>query len=99
MSCYISSNNERMYVAIESTYGTIPTVTIQNRIPTLKLTAKQVPEQTTRSDKTGTRTFVGIPNTIRETTSFQLSTLMTEWTSQPSQPSHGPLFQAAMGGT
>ena len=60
MSCYISSNNDRIYVALESAYGTVPAVTIQNRIPALKLTAKQVPEQTTRSDKTGTRTFVGI---------------------------------------
>ncbi|MGD1092839.1 MAG: hypothetical protein ABSB35_12725 [Bryobacteraceae bacterium] len=99
MSCYISSNNERIYVALESAYGTVPTVTIQNRIPLLKLTIKQVPEQTTRADKTGTRTFVGLPNTIRKTTSFQLTTLMTEWTSQPNPPSHGPLFQAAMGGT
>jgi hypothetical protein len=95
MSCYISSNNERIYVALESTYGTVPTATIQNRVPLLKLTAKQA----TRSDKTGTRTFVGLPNTIRNTTTFQLTTLMTEWTTQPSPPSHGPLFQAAMGGT
>ena len=66
MSCYISSNNERIYVALESTYGMVPAITIQNRIPLVKLTAKQVPEQTSRSDKTGTRTFVGLPNTIRE---------------------------------
>jgi hypothetical protein len=99
MSCYISSNNERVYVALESAYGTVPVITSANRIPLLKLTAKQVLEQTTRKDKTGSRTFVGLPNTIRKTTSFEIDTLMTEWTDQSVAPAHGPLFQAAMGGT
>ena len=71
MSCYISSNNERVYVALESAYGTVPAITGANRIPLVKLTAKQVPEQTARKDKTGSRTFVGLPNTIRKTTSFR----------------------------
>jgi hypothetical protein len=99
MACYISSNNNRVYVALESAYGTVPAVTGANRIPLVKLTAKQVPETTTRRDKTGTRTFVGLPSSIRKKTSFELNTFMTEWTDQTAQPSHGPLFQAAMGGT
>ena len=57
MSCYISSNNERVYVALESAYGIVPAITSANRIPLLKLTAKQVPEQTSRKDKTGTPDF------------------------------------------
>jgi hypothetical protein len=99
MSCYISSNNERIYVALESTYGDVPTIAASNRIPLVKLTAKQVPEQTSRSDKTGSRTFVGLPNTIRKRTNYSLSTLMTEWSDQTAAPSEGPLFQAALGGT
>ena len=99
MSCYISSNNNRFYAALESTFGVVPAITGQNRIPGVKLTAKQVPEQTTRRDKTGSRTFAGLPNTIRQITSFQLNTFMTEWTTQTAQPTHGPLFQAAMGAT
>ncbi len=99
MSCYISSNNERIYVALESTYGDVPTITALNRIPLVKLTAKQVPEQTSRSDKTGSRTFAGLPNTIRKLTNYSLSTLMTEWPDQTTAPSEGPLFQAALGGT
>ena len=99
MSCYISSNNNRAYVGLESAYGTVPAVTGANRIPLVKLTAKQVPETTSRRDKTGTRTFVGLPSSIRKKTSFALNTFMTEWTDQTAQPSHGPLFQAAMGGT
>jgi hypothetical protein len=95
--CYISSNNNRVYVGLETSYGTVPVVTTQNRIPLVKLTAKQVPEQTSRRDKTGSRTFVGLPNQIRKKTNFQLNTFMTEWTDQTQPPSHSPLFQAAMG--
>src|SRR5215471_1214371 len=97
MSCYISSNNNRVYVALETSYGVVPAVAARNRIPTVKLATRQVPELTNRRDKTGSRTFVGLPNRIRRKTSFQLNTFMTEWTDQTQQPSHGPLFQAAMG--
>jgi hypothetical protein len=99
MSCYISSNNNRLYTALESTYGMVPGITTANRIPAVKLTAKQVPEQTSRKDKTGSRTFVGLPNTIRKITSFQVNTFLTEWTDQTMPPNYGPLFQAALGGT
>ena len=54
---------------------------------------------TGRRDKTGSRTFAGLPNTIRRDTSFQLSTFMTEWTNQTAAPTQGPLFQAALGAT
>lgn len=97
MGCYVSSNNERVYVAAEIAYGQVPTVTAANRIPLLNLGAKQVPVATGRKDKTGSRTFPGIPNTIRKTTTFQLNTLMTEWVNQTAPPSEDPLFQAALG--
>jgi len=97
MGCYVSSNNERDYVALESSYGQVPTVTAANRIPLIKLGARQIPVVTGRRDKTGSRTFVGLPNTIRKTTSFQLNTFMTEWTNQTAAPTQGPLFQAALG--
>jgi hypothetical protein len=95
--CYISSNNNRVYVSLETAYGTVPAVTTQNRIPLVKLAAKQVPEQTGRRDKTGSRTFVGLPNRIRKKTNFQLNTFMTEWADQSQPPRHSPLFQAALG--
>lgn len=99
MSCYISSNNNRVYVALESAYGQAAGITGANRIPLVKLTARQVPEQTSRRDKTGSRTFAGLPNRIRRRTNFQLNTFMTQWTDQALPPTHGPLFQAAMGGS
>src|SRR5580698_7050459 len=99
MSCYISSNNERIYCALESAYGVIPGIVGADRIPALKMKAKQVPEQTSRKDKTGTRTFVGMPNQVRETTTFEVDTLLTEWSNTSAAPAYGPLFQCAMGGT
>ena len=97
MSTYLSSNDERLYAALEGAYGQVASITAQNRIPLRTLGAKQIPVATGRQDKTGSRTFPGLPNTIRRTASFQLSTLMTEWTNQTAAPSQGPLFQAALG--
>jgi len=99
MSCYVSSNNNRFYVALESAYGSVPAIAGQNRIPGVRLAAKQVLEQSSRKDKSGSRTFVGLPNGIRKRTAYQLNTFMTDWVSGEAAPSHGPLFQAAMGGT
>lgn len=99
MSCYISSNNNRVYVALETAYGTAATVTEQNRIPLVKLAARQTPEITARRDKTGSRTFAGLPNRLRKNTTFRLNTFMTQLPGAGAAPSQGPLFQAAMGGT
>lgn len=98
MSCYISSNNNRAYVALETAYGDIASATGANRIPLVKLAARQTPVQPNRRDKTGSRTFAGLPNHIRKNTSFRLNTFMTSWGTAPAQPGHGPLFQAALGG-
>jgi hypothetical protein len=97
MASYISSNANRFYVGLESSYGQTPAVTSQNRFPAVKLTAKNQIEKTDRRDKTGSRTFVGIPAGLRRTTSFDLTTYMTSWNGQGSGPAYGPLFQASLG--
>src|SRR5678815_2631917 len=99
MSCYISSNNNRAFVALEPTYGTIAAVTAENRIPLVKFAARQTPVASKRRDKTGSRTFAGLPNRLRKDAAFRLNTLMTSWTNAPTEPGHGPLFRAALGGT
>jgi hypothetical protein len=97
MASYISSNANRFYTGLESSYGQTPSIAAQNRFPAVKLTAKNQLEKTDRRDKTGSRTFVGIPAGLRRTTSFDLTTYMTSWGGQSSGPSYGPLFQASMG--
>jgi hypothetical protein len=79
-------------------YGTIAAVTAENRIPLVRLAARQTPVTSKRRDKTGSRTFAGLPNRLRKDTTFRLNTLMTSWTNSPAEPGHGPLFRAALGG-
>jgi hypothetical protein len=97
MASYISSNANRFYTGLESSYGQTPAISAQNRFPAVKLTAKNQLETADRRDKTGSRTFVGIPTGLRHTTSFDLTTYMTNWGGQNSGPFYGPLFQASMG--
>ncbi len=97
MSSYISSNANRLYVAAESAYGQVAGISASNRIPAVKLTTQQQSEVRERRDKTGSRTFQGVPAGTRRRTSFALRTYMTNW-SQTGQPGYGPLFEAALGG-
>ena len=72
---YISSNANRFYTALESAYGSIATVTASNRIPAVKLAVRQQLEVTDRKDKTGSRTFAGLPAGGRRRTKFELRDL------------------------
>jgi hypothetical protein len=94
---YILSNDNRFYVALEQSYGVAATVSASNRIPAVKLTAKQQTEKVQRSDKTGSRTFAGNPSGLRTQTSFGLTTYMANWANPSSLPPYGPLFQACLG--
>jgi hypothetical protein len=100
MSCYISSNENRLYTAQENDYGQVAVITAANRIAAIKLSTKQELETAERRDKTGSRTFPGFPAGLRRRTSFDLTTYMTSW-DNPSAgpPSYGPLFRASLGGT
>jgi hypothetical protein len=99
MASYISSHANRFYTALESAYGQVPAITAANRIPALKLSVRQQLEVTDRKDKTGSRTFTGVPAGGRRQTTFELRTLLTNWAQGTANPSYGPLFQAALGGT
>jgi hypothetical protein len=96
MASYISSNANRFYTGLESAYGIVPTIGAGNRIPALKLTVQQELEVTQRKDKTGSRTFVGLPTGGRRRTNFELHTYLTTW-QQTGAPAYGPLFQSALG--
>jgi hypothetical protein len=95
---YISSNANRFYTALESAYGNVATITASSRIPAVKLTVKNHPDVTSRKDKTGSRTFPGLPAGGRRRTAFELQTFLTSWQkSGGGDPAYGPLFQAALG--
>lgn len=97
MASYISSNANRFYTALESAYGSVGAITAADRIPALKLAVRQQLEVSTRKDKTGSRTFAGLPPGGRRRTTFELQTYMTSWLKGGGEPAYGPLFQAAMG--
>lgn len=96
MGSYISSNANRFYVALEESYGNAATIAAANRFSAVRLRAQQVLEAGKRLDKTGTRTFLGIPKSSRRITAFETRTYLTS-SSGTGEPSYGPLFQAAMG--
>ena len=99
MSSYISSNANRFYTALESAYGRVESITATNRIPAVKLGIRQQVETGTRRDKTGSRTFAGVPAGVRRRTTFDLQTYLTSWDKTAAGPGYGPLFEAAMGGS
>jgi hypothetical protein len=94
---YISSNANRWYVGSESAYGQVPAIAPGSRIPAVKLTAQQQRAKSQRQDKTGSRTWQGMPVGMRLQTSFDMTSYMRDWPNPTTLPSHGPLFEAAMG--
>lgn len=97
MATYISSNANRFYAALESAYGQVGAIQALNRIPAVKLMVQQQLATGARHDKTGSRTFTGLPPGGRRRTAFELRTYLTNW-AKTGTPAYGPLFQAALGG-
>ena len=97
MSCYVNSNDNRFYAALETVYGTAGAIVSHNRFPADRLHAKQQTERVRRRDKTGSRTFNGLPNHLRRQTAFGVSTFLTSWADQTREPSYGPMFACALG--
>jgi hypothetical protein len=98
MSTYIASNDNRFYAAVETNYGEAAAVAASNRIPAVALKLRQEMETPRRIDKTGGRTFPGLPGGFRKRTMFDLTTLMVGWSDFGSEPAYGALFRGALGG-
>jgi len=58
MANYVLSKNNRYYVALESNYGVVPTVSAADRVPGVRLAVTTQKVTVARRDKTGTRTFL-----------------------------------------
>jgi hypothetical protein len=95
---YILSNSNRFYTAVENSFGAIAEITAMHRIPAVKLGVQQQLVTPNRRDKTGSRTFPGVPAGGRLSTKFQLQTYLTSWQKTNAGPAYGPLFQSALGG-
>ena len=95
---YISSKANRFYTALESAFGQVAEATAGDRIPAVKLGIRQQMRTAERKDKTGSRTFVGLPPGGRRRTQFDLRTYMTSWGDASRPPAYGPMFEACLGG-
>ena len=97
MSCYISSSANRFYTVLESSFGAVPDVTSDSRIPGVSLRLQQTPEVRARRDKTGSRTFLGLPKELRFETKYELRSYLSALPDGASLPAYGPVFQSALG--
>jgi hypothetical protein len=94
---YISSNANRWYCVREASYGSVPAITAANRIPAVSMTVQHGREKSQRRDKTGSRTWAGMPRGMRKQTEFSLSSYMRDWADSSVLPPQGPLFESALG--
>ena len=98
MACYISTNNNRFYVALETNFGDVPAITAANRFAGIQLRARQQTVRVERRDKSGSRTFQGLPAGMRRQTNYVLRSYLSGWDHQAGEPSQGALFRSALGG-
>src|SRR5450432_1534416 len=94
---YISSNANRWYCAREAAYGQVAAISAANRIPAVAMKVRNQRDRNQRKDKTGTRTWAGLPALMRRHTTFDATSYMRNWADQTMLPPHGPLVEAAMG--
>jgi hypothetical protein len=94
---YILSNANRWYCLQEAGYGQVGAITAANRIPAVSLKVQHQRDRSVRRDKTGTRTWAGLPAAMRRQTSFEATSYMRDWADTSNLPPHGPMVEAAMG--
>ncbi len=94
---YILSNANRWYCAQESTYGQVGAITEANQIPAVGMKVQHQRQKSQRRDKTGTRTWAGLPEGLRRSTTFDATSYMRDWSDPTVLPPHGPMIEAAMG--
>lgn len=97
MACYVSSNNNRLYAAVESSFGSVAAVTAADRFTAMSLAARQETETPRRKDKTGSRTFQGIQGGLRRRTRFDLRTYVYARADGGTPPRYAALLRAALG--
>ncbi len=71
MASYISSNNNRHYVNVESGFGVVPAVTAAQRFLASSVQVKQEHMEPKRRDKTGSRSVAAIRGELRARRRFR----------------------------
>jgi len=94
---YILSNANRWYCLQEAAYGQVGAITSSNRIPAVSMKVQNQREKSQRKDKTGTRTWLGLPAGMRRHTTFDATSYVRDWPDPTVLPPHDPMVQGAMG--
>lgn len=97
MACYISSNDNRIYVHAENSLHEVTGFSAADRTPAVRLALKHTRPPVERRDKTGSRTYRGMPAGLRTQTAWRLRTYMTGWSDMSVTPVHATLFSGALG--
>ena len=98
MSCFIASNQNRIYGALENTFGSAATVTGSDRLPFSKFRLTERRVVSARNDKTGSRTYPGAPSNGRESAVVHLACYLTEWNTETGFPALHDVLQSVTGG-
>src|SRR5258706_2121070 len=94
---YISTDLNRVYVALESSYGAVPAPSPSHAFRALKQDIELSQDYLERQDKTGSRSFAGIGLGGRRHGKFNVQAYLTPSGTAGSAPNMGPVFQAARG--
>ena len=95
---YISTELNRLYAALESSFGSVPAPVPGNAFRALRSTITAVQEYLARQDKTGSRSAPGIAAGGRRHAKFEVQAYLIPSGAAGSAPNMGPFFQAACGG-
>src|ERR1017187_7664061 len=96
---YVSTELNRHYAALESSYGVTPAPAPSNAFRCLKSSIDLVQDYLQRQDKTGSRSYAGVVPGGRRHGKFEVQSYLIPSGAAGSPPNMGPFFQAACGGT
>ena len=95
---YISTDLNRFYAALESSYGLVPAPVASSAYRALRANLTLVQDYLERQDKTGSRSFSGIIAGGRRHGGFEVDAYLIPSGAAGVAPNMGPFFQAACGG-
>ncbi len=96
---YVSTNLNRFYVVLESSYGVVPAIGPDNAFRALSAELELVQQYLERRDKSGSRTFPGVVSGGRRQARFEVEAYLMSGGAAGQAPGLGPFVEAACGGS
>ncbi|GEM_PF-249278 len=96
---YVSTELNRQYAALESSYGAVPSAAPSNAFRFLKSSIELVQSYLERQDKTGSRSFAGVAPGGQRSAKFDVQSYLIPSGAAGTAPNMDPFFRAACGGS